>query len=94
MERLFTDEVMYGIQNLSRHIPIVIELIAPVLKVAHTMQSEIGNINLKEILLSNEGIWKVAVVVNGQTKELRNEEDCTYALIHVPKQENEDKCNA
>ena len=37
MENLFSFDVMYGIENLSKHIPNIYELISQVLDVVHKM---------------------------------------------------------
>ena len=91
IEHLFVHDIRYGIENLLQHIPLLPELIPPMLQTAHTMQSMCGNINLKETPLSNAGIWKATIAIDGITKELHSEDDCTYTVIHVPKQENQGK---
>ena len=48
------------------------------------MQKECGDVNMKEVELSNIGIWKTAVSVNTYTEELHTEDDCTSTIIHVP----------
>ena len=87
-------ELRYGIENLSRHIPNIKHLISPVLDVAFKMQSERSDVNVKEVELSDIGIWKTAVSVNAYTEELRIEDDCTSTIIHVPKQQKYLKCNS
>ena len=51
------------------------------------MQKQFGDVNFKEVELSEIGIWKTVVTVNAYTKELHTEDDCTSTIIHVPNQE-------
>ena len=36
---------------------------------------------------STEGLWQASVGVNASTSELHCENDCTYTLISVPRQQ-------
>ena len=94
LEELFSNEVRYGVNNIAKHIPIVKELISPVLDVAYEMQCHQGDINLKEVYLKNSGIWKTSVTVDAYTKDFHTENDCTYTVIHVPMQVSLYKCHA
>ena len=71
---------------MSKHIPNIQQLISPVLDVAFQMQKQYGDVNFKEVELSELGIWKTVVTVNAYTKELHTEDDCTSTIIHVPNQ--------
>ena len=44
LEELFSNEVRYGVDNIARHIPIVKELISPVVDVAYKMQAIHGEV--------------------------------------------------
>ena len=55
-EKQFSLEIRYGIQNLSKHIPNIKQLISPVLDVAYKMQKQYGDVNMKEVELSEIGI--------------------------------------
>ena len=48
-------------------------------------QNRCGDINLKKTQLSDYDIWQVTMAINGYTRDLHTEEDCTYTLIHVPR---------
>ena len=93
MEKEFSEDIRYGISNLSKHLPNIKHLISPVLDIAFQMQKEYGDVNLQEVELSELGIWKTVVTVNAFTKELHIEDDCTSTIIYVPNQEtNTDAC--
>ena len=84
----------YGVDNIAKHLPIVKELISPMIDVAYEIQGVDGDINLKEVCLKNSGIWKTSVTVDAYTTDFHTENDCTYTVIHVPMQEAPGKCNA
>ena len=50
------------------------------------MQEHYGSVNLKPTEGSNCGIWMSTVCINARTTELHSEDDCTYTIIKVPKQ--------
>ena len=75
-----------GIKELSKYLPTLPSIISPIVTVAHEMQETEGNINLKEMTSSKSGLWKSNICVNAGTAEFHVESDCTYTLIHVPRQ--------
>ena len=48
----------------------------------------IGNINMNQISISECGMWQPSICINAQTTQLHTENDCTYTVITVPKQDN------
>ena len=94
LEELLSNEVRYGVDNIAKHIPIVMELISPVVDVVYEMQTLRGDIYLKEVCLKNSSIWKTSVSVDAYTTDFHTENDCTYSVIHVPMQVESGKCNA
>ena len=68
-------------------IPNIRSLIAPVLTVAYYQQASKGDINFKTVPSFKCGLWHSAVCINAQTTQFHTENDCTYTLITVPKQE-------
>ena len=79
-------ELKDAICNVGRILPNFKECIAPVLKVACDLQDVHGDINIKRNSYFEYGIWKSVVSVNSQTKQLHTENDCSYSVITVPKQ--------
>ena len=79
-----------GITELQRHITNLPSLISPIIGIAQTQQKVKGDINLKEISSSKDGLWQINMCVNAETTQYHIERDCTYTIIHVPQQV---KCN-
>ena len=79
-------EFELSITYLSKVIPTISCMIAPTLNVAHGLQSRVGYCNMKQ--MECKDIWMTQVFVNAQTSTLHNENDCTYTLITVPRQEH------
>ena len=50
------------------------------------MQASKKDINIKEGYASKLGCWQTSICVNATTGKLHSENDCTYTLISVPKQ--------
>ena len=61
-------------------------LISPVLNVAHRLQKIKGDVNLRKVMTSDDGVWKSQICVNLSTLILHTECDCTYTLIIIPLQ--------
>ena len=87
IDELAVKEMSRGIDSLSRHLPLVSDLISPLLNVAYKKQACSGNVNFKKVPVSASGLWAMTVAVDAQTKTLHTEDDCTYTMIHVPQQE-------
>ena len=73
-------------EELTSVIPNICQYISPTLNVAHELQKEIGNCNLRSTAVSNVGLWQSSVCVNCQTSSLHTENDCTYTIITTPNQ--------
>ena len=80
-------ELGVGIDGLSKLIPKLASLIAPVINTAFNLQGDKGNVNLKCVPASTSGLWQTSISINAQTTQLHTENDATYTVIHVPKQE-------
>ena len=63
------------------------ECVTPVLHVANLLQSSKGDIKLKEPAYSDYGVWKSVLCINAETKEIYNEDNCSYTVITVPRQQ-------
>ena len=57
---------------------------APVIRVAHKIQSTVGDINIVKPYGSNVGIWQLSSCINAVTKGMHTEDDVTYSAISVP----------
>ena len=91
IDELVAKEMSYGIQNLSCHLPLVSDLISPLLNVTYKKQAGSGNVNFKKVPVSASGLWKITVAIDAQSKTLHTEDECTYTMIHVPQQECPEK---
>ena len=67
--------------------------ITPVLNVTHDLQKSIGDYNFKKVTVSESGMWYSSVSLSCQTTYLHTEDDCTYTVITVPKQEDNEHNN-
>ena len=61
-------------------------MITPVMCVAHSMQSNTGDIGLKQTSASDVGVWQSSLCINAVTKGWHTEDDVTYTIITVPNQ--------
>ena len=89
MEKMSSRELYCGIKSLCKVIPTLQLCISPTLNVAHDLQSEVGNCNLKPLNHTHSKLWHTCVCVSCQTRELHTENDCTYTIITTPRQANE-----
>ena len=83
-----------GIDGLARIIPQVRQFIAPLINVANEKQIDNGDINLKETGSYQDGLWQSSISVNARTNEFHTENDSTYTVITIPKQEANEKAEA
>ena len=74
-----------SVLKIGKILPSMRNVIAPVIQVAHDVQSNSTNINITERYGSNVGIWQSSVSVNAVTKDLHTEDDVTYTTITVPR---------
>ena len=58
--------------------------VAPVIRVAHELQSTVGDIKIENPYGENVGIWKSSLSVNAVTKSMHTEDDITYSTTSVP----------
>lgn len=68
-------------------IPNIDAFIVPITDVAFKKHETLDNINLNKVTSSSSDFWYSVVVGNTQISEIHTENDCTYTLICVPKQE-------
>ena len=89
IEELIGRELKQGIDILSSVQPSMSlkQCVSPVLHVAKQLQSCKGDIRLKESSYADYGIWKSVLCVNAVTQEMHSEDDCSYTVITVPRQE-------
>ena len=87
LDKMCCRELQLAVQSISKLIPNIRKYIAPTITAAHTLQSEYGDCKLEQMWCSKEGLWQASVGVNASTSELHCENDCTYTLISVPRQQ-------
>ena len=80
-----------SILKISKILPSMLNDIAPVIGIAHDLQSSTNDINITKRYGSNVGIWQPSVGINDVTKEMHTEDDVTYTTISVPRQEFDSK---
>ena len=93
MEDLSTQELAMGIKYLSAIIPNVKKYIAPTLNAIHRLQDDIGDININEVQGTKSELWTTSICDTCQTTNFHTENDCTYTVVTVPKQEKNSTCN-
>jgi len=82
-----SQELGAGIDGVARIIPNIRKLIAPVINVANKIQDRDEDINLHKTPSFKDGLWQSSISVNGRTNEFHTENDSTYTVIAIPKQE-------
>ena len=91
IEHMVNMELHNSILQITKILPSLHNVIAPVIGIAHDLQSSTTNINRTERYGSDVGIWQSSVGINAVTKEMHTEDDVTYTTISVPRQENYSK---
>ena len=86
IEQMINTELQMSVLKIGKILPSMRNVIAPVIQVAHDIQSNSTNINITERYGSNVGIWQSSVSVNAVIKDLHTEDDVTYTTITVPRQ--------
>ena len=86
-ERMTSNEITRSVNNFATVIPTIRSVISPVIETTFELQKDDTNINLKEGLASKDGCWQTSLCVNAATDIFHTEQDCTYTLISIPKQE-------
>ena len=94
MVKLISNEITNGMNNVAKLVPNIDQLTSAVIDTANRMQNDVGDVNLKEDAIEADGVWMGTIAVNGHTKILHCEEDCTYTMVYVPKQYVKDKIGA
>ena len=85
-EERIADEIGRAIQDLYRVLPKIKLIISPIVATAYELQASKKNINIKEGYASKSGCWQTSICVNATTGKFHCENNCTYTLISVPKQ--------
>ena len=93
IECICSHELGVAMDSLSGRLHNLRDLISPILDVAYSEQKHKGYINLKKVQSSDHGCWQTQVCVNASTEKFHTEKDCTYTLIHVPKQKKSSDVN-
>ena len=93
MEKLCAAVLKDAIDNLSRLVRKLKDMISPVLSAAYTYQTEFDCEVMSNVESAKHGVWQSQICVNAQTSELHTEKDCTYTIIGVPKQNIKDLPN-
>ena len=87
IEEMVVKELEAGIDGIAKIIPNLRKLIAPVINVAHHEQLKKGDINLSKGASFEDGLWQSNISVNAKTASFHTENDSTYTVITIPKQE-------
>ena len=87
LEEMVARELEAGIEGISKITPNIRKLIAPVINVAYREQLKKGDINLNKGALFDSGLWQSNISVNARTASFHTENDSTYTVISIPKQE-------
>ena len=85
-ESLIAQEVETAVDRFSKYFPNIRSLIAPILKIAFEKQKDTGDINFKEVMTSNHGLWQSELCCDAITRDFHTERDITYTLISIPYQ--------
>lgn len=91
IEIMCGNEIDHAIHCFKRRFRNIHLLISPVIDAADTYQKLIGDVNLKTMSTSENGIWQFSVCVNSTTALCHTERDCTYTVITVPMQHAQKK---
>ena len=87
MEDISSDEIIMGIKGLQSVFPSIDKFIAPIIRVTHNLQEDIGDLNLKQVKTSEYGLWQTSICDTCQTTNLHTKKDCTYTIMSVPEQD-------
>ena len=87
IQDLVANELKEGVASLGDVIPLLNEYIAPVFNIGHELQRTLGADIIKKDKYSQSGIWKSVFCINARTSTFHTEDDCSYTVITVPKQE-------
>ena len=87
MESLSANVVHHAVQDLSNITPNLHKLLSPVVDVAFKIQVDHGDLNLKQVKTSSSSLWQSNVCVNASTNKWHTDNDCSYRLVSVPKQD-------
>jgi hypothetical protein len=87
-EQRASNEVERSVKDLSKIVPLVRNILSPIIKSAYKLQNKLGDIKLKENQSSSNGCWQKSICINAQTMDYHVEKDCTYTLITIPMQLN------
>ena len=86
MEILIANDLKKSVLTVVHVIPNIKDYIAPTLNVIFNLQKDVGNLNMKETAVSNDGMWQSSLCINFQKTDLHTENYCTYTVIAVPNQ--------
>ena len=87
LEEMAGAELQSAVNDMKKVLPNVTNFIAPTLNTAFQIQNVIGNYNMNKVSISECGLWQSSICINAETTQLHTENDCTYTVITVPKQD-------
>ena len=65
-------------------------VVSPLMNKSDQLQKSKGDINLKKGPTYGNGMWHSVFYLNAQTSLFHTQNECTYAVINVPKQHGMD----
>ena len=87
IENSSANEIEIAVKGLSQVNYNVHMLISLVVNVAFNMQGIHGDINLKSVKTTSSSLWQSKVCINASTKNWHTENNISYTLVSVPKQD-------
>ena len=91
IEEIIAQELGAEIKDMTRIIPNIRKVIAPVINASFYLQQAECSVNLQSIPPASDGLWQSNLSVNALTEEFHTEDDSTYTGIKIPNQEHEQK---
>ena len=85
---MVANELDNAVHSFGRYMRNIKNLLSPVVDTAYKLQNEWGDINIRKVKTSTNGLWTTQVCVDASTKIKHTKNDCTYTVISVPKQVN------
>ena len=82
-----SNELGGDIEGVSRMVPNIRRLVAPIIDVAHDLQNTLGSINLRKVPSSYDGMCQTSVNVNTMTNKFHTGQDFSYTVNNVPSQD-------
>ena len=84
IEFMINTELISAITKMKKRLPILPLVVAPVILVAHELQSAVDDIIIQKPYGANVCVWQSSLSVNTVTNVMHTEDDGTYSTISVP----------